>query len=52
MLGLSTDLKLTNYQYNLALSIFFVGYVLFETPSNIILKKFSPRWYIPTMTVS
>jgi len=50
VLGLSADLKLTNYEYNLALSIFFVGYVLFETPSNIILKKFSPRWYIPTMT--
>ncbi|PSR84205.1 hypothetical protein PHLCEN_2v5493 [Hermanssonia centrifuga] len=51
VLGLSKDLGLTNNQYNLALSIFFAGYVVFETPSNIIIKRTSPRWYIPTMTV-
>ncbi|KAH8105328.1 MFS general substrate transporter [Cristinia sonorae] len=50
VLGLFTDLKLSNNEYSLALSIFFIGYVLFETPSNILLKRFSPRWYIPTMT--
>ncbi|THG98157.1 hypothetical protein EW026_g3973 [Hermanssonia centrifuga] len=50
VLGLSKDLGLTNNQYNLALSIFFAGYVVFETPSNIIIKRTSPRWYIPTMT--
>ena len=52
VLGLATSLKLTNSQYNWALSIFFIGYVLFETPSNIILRKISPTWYIPTLTVS
>ena len=52
MLGLATSLKLTSSQYNWALSIFFVGYVIFETPSNILLRKISPRWYIPTLTVS
>lgn len=51
VLGLTKSIHLTNNQYNLALSIFFVGYVLYETPSNILLKKFSPRWYIPIMTV-
>ncbi|GJE95210.1 MFS general substrate transporter [Phanerochaete sordida] len=51
VLGLATSLKLTPNQYNLALSIFFVGYVVFETPSNIIIKRTSPRWYIPIMTV-
>ncbi|KAI1786113.1 MFS general substrate transporter [Ganoderma leucocontextum] len=51
VLGLATSLKLTSNQYNWALSIFFVGYVIFETPSNIILRKISPRWYIPTLTV-
>lgn len=30
-------------QYNIALLIFFVPYVLFEIPSNILLKRFSPR---------
>lgn len=51
VLGLATSLKLTPNQYNLALSIFFVGYVIFETPSNIIIKRTSPRWCIPIMTV-
>ncbi|KAK7696446.1 hypothetical protein QCA50_001103 [Cerrena zonata] len=52
VLGLTKSIPLTNNQYNLALSIFFVGYVLYETPSNILLKKFSPRWYIPIMTLA
>jgi hypothetical protein len=51
VLGLAKDLKLTSGQYNWALSIFFIGYVVFETPSNIILKKLQPRLYIPTLTV-
>ncbi|PIL32516.1 MFS general substrate transporter [Ganoderma sinense ZZ0214-1] len=51
VLGLATSLKLTSSQYNWALSIFFIGYVIFETPSNILLRKISPRWYIPTLTV-
>ena len=51
VLGLTNSIHLTNNEYNLALSIFFIGYVLYETPSNILLKKFSPRWYIPIMTV-
>ncbi|KAH9946732.1 MFS general substrate transporter [Amylocystis lapponica] len=51
VLGLSASLELTSNQYNWALSIFFIGYVIFETPSNILLKRFSPRWYIPSLTV-
>ncbi|KAI1124696.1 MFS general substrate transporter [Nemania abortiva] len=35
----------TNYQFNIALMIFLIGYFLFEVPSNILLKKFRPsRW--------
>ncbi|KAI0740104.1 MFS general substrate transporter [Earliella scabrosa] len=51
VLGLGASLNLTSGQYNWALSIFFIGYVSFETPSNIILRRVSPRWYIPTLTV-
>ncbi|KAI0631720.1 MFS general substrate transporter [Trametes polyzona] len=51
VLGLANTLHLTSNQYNWALSIFFIGYVIFETPSNILLRKVSPRWYIPTLTV-
>ncbi|KAI8813523.1 major facilitator superfamily domain-containing protein [Cladochytrium replicatum] len=39
------DLGLTGDQYNWALSIFFVGYVIFEVPSNLMLKGVRPsRW--------
>ncbi|OCH91971.1 MFS general substrate transporter [Obba rivulosa] len=51
VLGLAQGLHLTDGQYNWALSIFFIGYVIFETPSNIILKRLSPRWYLPSLTV-
>ncbi|RDX50688.1 MFS general substrate transporter [Lentinus brumalis] len=51
VLGLATSLHLTSGQYNWALSIFFIGYVVFETPSNIIIRRVSPRWYIPILTV-
>jgi MFS family permease len=45
--GLDKDLKLTGYQYNIALSIFFVPYILFEIPSNLLLKKFNrPSHYL------
>jgi hypothetical protein len=45
--GLSQDLKLTTgTKYNDALVIFFVPYILFEIPSNILLKKFKPRVWL------
>ncbi|KAF9922493.1 hypothetical protein FBU30_007359 [Linnemannia zychae] len=43
---LDQDIKLTPAEYNWALSIFFIGYVIFEIPSNILLKKFGPRRWI------
>ncbi|KAI9148893.1 transporter [Paramyrothecium foliicola] len=51
--GMVEDLNMTGVQYNTVLSIFFVPYVLFEVPSNIILKKFKrPSWYLGILTVS
>ncbi|EMR62219.1 putative mfs transporter protein [Eutypa lata UCREL1] len=35
-------------QYNTALTIFFVPYIIFEVPSNILLKRFSPKVWLPT----
>ena len=51
--GLSKELKLEGNEYNTALVIFFVPYVLFEIPSNILLKKFKrPSFYLGTLVVS
>ncbi|KAI8628087.1 MFS general substrate transporter [Xylariaceae sp. FL1651] len=42
---MQTETHTTNFQFNIALMIFLIGYFLFEVPSNILLKKFRPsRW--------
>lgn len=46
---LATDLKLTGNQFNTALTIFFVPYILFEIPSNVILKKLHPRIWLSAL---
>ncbi|KAF2210062.1 hypothetical protein CERZMDRAFT_45864 [Cercospora zeae-maydis SCOH1-5] len=46
VLGLSKELRLEGNEYNTALVIFFVPYVLFEIPSNILLKKFRPNVWL------
>lgn len=44
--GLAADLKLQSTEYNTALTIFFVPYILFEIPSNLLLKRLSPRVWL------
>ncbi|MCJ1375331.1 hypothetical protein MMC20_006566 [Loxospora ochrophaea] len=44
--GLQKDLGLTGTEYNTALTIFFVPYILFEIPSNLILKKLKPHLWL------
>ncbi|KAH7336471.1 major facilitator superfamily domain-containing protein [Rhexocercosporidium sp. MPI-PUGE-AT-0058] len=44
--GLQADLKLKQLEYNTALTIFFVPYIVFEIPSNVLLKKLSPRIWL------
>ncbi|KAK0249845.1 High-affinity nicotinic acid transporter [Friedmanniomyces endolithicus] len=44
--GLAKQLHLTGNQYNVALVIFFVPYVLFEIPSNLLLKRFKPHVWL------
>ncbi|KAJ1969630.1 hypothetical protein IWQ62_000498 [Dispira parvispora] len=39
------DLGLTQSTYSWSLSIFYIGYILFDIPSNLILKRWRPaRW--------
>ncbi|KAF8443061.1 major facilitator superfamily domain-containing protein [Boletus edulis BED1] len=49
--GLTTDLGVSPSGYNIALALFFVGYVLFEIPSNLILKRFDPQVWLPSLTL-
>lgn len=50
--GLTTDLHMTGNEYLFGLTIFFVGYVLFEVPAQIVLKLWTPRMWLPTITVA
>ncbi|KAF8518498.1 MFS general substrate transporter [Hysterangium stoloniferum] len=42
--GLEADLGLTGFEYNIALTLFYVTYSLVEIPSNLILKRFGSVW--------
>ncbi|KAH8106174.1 MFS transporter-like protein [Cristinia sonorae] len=46
LFGLKEDLKLGGTEYNTALVIFFVPYVLFEIPSNAWMKRFKPHVWL------
>jgi MFS family permease len=37
--------------YNAVLSIFYISYILFEIPSNILCKWIGPGWYIPALSL-
>ncbi|KAG8214481.1 major facilitator superfamily domain-containing protein [Butyriboletus roseoflavus] len=49
--GLTTDLGMPASAYNTALTLYFVGYVIFEIPANIILKRFDPQIWLPSLTL-
>ncbi|KAI0051402.1 MFS general substrate transporter [Auriscalpium vulgare] len=48
--GLTTDLKVSPASYNTALALYFIAYVTFEVPANIVLKRFDPQFWLPTLT--
>ncbi len=48
---LEEDLKLSGSQFQTAVSILFVTYVIFEIPSNLVLKKFTPSLWISFIVV-
>ncbi|GMK56633.1 hypothetical protein CspeluHIS016_0304730 [Cutaneotrichosporon spelunceum] len=50
--GLSKDLGINSSQYAAALACFFIFYVLFEVPSNIVMKAWRPSMWIPIIMVS
>jgi sugar phosphate permease len=51
IIGLADSLKLTSAQYNACVSVVFVTYVIFEIPSNLVLKKLRPSRWLPVLMV-
>ncbi|KAL4904624.1 hypothetical protein BDW74DRAFT_168238 [Aspergillus multicolor] len=49
--GMEEDLGLVGDQYQVAVSILFVTYCLFEVPSNLVIKKLTPSRYIASIAV-
>lgn len=45
-MGLPAELGLEGQQANIALCIFFVPYIIFEVPSNVLMKKLNPHVWL------
>lgn len=51
--GLEDELELTSTQYLTTLSVFFVGYILMQIPSNLFLNKIGlPAIYLPSAMIA
>lgn len=45
--GMGTELNMTAKDYSVVLLVFFISYVLFEVPSNMLLTRVRPSLYLP-----
>lgn len=50
--GMNKDLGLSETVYGLAAGLFFIGYLIFEVPSNLALHKFGARRWIARIMVT
>ncbi|KAF5664819.1 tartrate transporter [Fusarium heterosporum] len=50
--GMVDDLHMSGNEYLSGLTLYFIGYVIFEIPCNIILKRTTPRLWLPTLTIA
>ncbi|WHA41417.1 MFS transporter [Agrobacterium larrymoorei] len=46
------DLGLSEYAYGLGASLFFIGYFIFEVPSNLLLNRFGARLWFARIIIS
>ncbi|KAI9926022.1 hypothetical protein ASPWEDRAFT_151707 [Aspergillus wentii DTO 134E9] len=49
--GMEQDLNLSSNEYSISLVVFFVGYVVFEVPSNLVLSRTKPSIFLPSIMV-
>ncbi|KAF9038138.1 MFS general substrate transporter [Panaeolus papilionaceus] len=48
--GLQHDLNLTDHQYQICVCLFYVPYLFFELPSNLLLRTIGPQIMLPAAT--
>lgn len=51
-LQMLSDLKFSETVYGLGAGMFFVGYALFEVPSNVVLVRVGPRYWIARIMIT
>ncbi|KAJ1652776.1 hypothetical protein IWQ61_006964 [Dispira simplex] len=51
LMNFMEDLGLSQSTYSWSLSIFYIGYILFDIPSNLILKRWRPARWLGIITV-
>ena len=49
--GLEQDLNMRGQDYNVALFVFFIPYILFEVPSNLVIRKIAPSTWLSSIMV-
>ncbi|KAH8892354.1 MFS general substrate transporter [Thozetella sp. PMI_491] len=49
--GMTGDLHMQGPDYNIALFIFFIPYIIFELPSNLVIKRILPSTWLSAITV-
>ncbi|KAH6873790.1 major facilitator superfamily domain-containing protein [Thelonectria olida] len=49
--GMSTELVLTGFRYNIANLVFFIPYILFQPPSTVLIRKIGPRLHLAAITM-
>ncbi|KAF2469742.1 MFS general substrate transporter [Lindgomyces ingoldianus] len=51
ILGLQASIHINDHQYAIGLCVFYATYIASELPSNLVLKKMSPKVWLPLLTV-
>ncbi|KAF7563583.1 hypothetical protein G7046_g538 [Stylonectria norvegica] len=49
--GMSVELVLTGYRYNIANLVFFITYIIFQPPSTVLIRKIGPRLHLSVITL-
>ncbi|KAJ1028369.1 hypothetical protein NDA16_001538 [Ustilago loliicola] len=52
--GLESDLKMSKdgYDYRIALTVLYIPYIIFEIPSNLVVKRIGPARWIPFLVMA
>ena len=51
--GMSTDLELTvGARYSISLLMFFIGYAIFELPSNMVIRRLGAQFWLSFLIIS